>query len=271
MSQALIQRLAAKGRGLLLELEQAIDEKGQQFAPFPEIAPRYSTLIAPPWMPPLDDRTAKVVGANEQPSNGYQMVQVNSVPHRDPSPYTNYVHRNGRVILCMYNFAEMDANNENRMHWSDLMAVSASRVASVNGATSMEELEAIWRISIVNPETNAVIAAVDCRIFGSGSSKEETRYFDLTPEDGDEFFALLGTVHRKGPLRMLAAYPRFFGCKTIARVRVYPNDSPNLCWFLERRRPPDTPEDDTTPLSRKARRDRKKGRRSRQSQSSSVG
>ncbi|KAL7810234.1 hypothetical protein V8C44DRAFT_365612 [Trichoderma aethiopicum] len=194
MSQALIQRLAAKGRSLLLELEQAIDEKGQQYTPFPEIAPRYSTLISPPWMPRLDNRTAAVVGANGQPFYGYQMVQVNSVPAYDgPCPYSNYVHRNGRVILCMFNFAEMDTNIGNRMHWSDLMAVSASRAASVNGATSMEELEAIWRISIVNNETNAVIAAIDGRLFGP--STDLSRCFDLTPEDGDEFFALLGTVH----------------------------------------------------------------------------
>lgn len=155
-------------------------------------------------MPRLDNRTAAVVDANGQPFYGYQMVQVNSVPAYDgPCPYSNYVHRNGRVILCMFNFAEMDTNIGNRMHWSDLMAVSASRAASVNGATSMEELEAIWRISIVNNETNAVIAAIDGRLFGP--STDLSRCFDLTPEDGDEFSALLGTVHRKGPLRMLAA------------------------------------------------------------------
>ncbi|KAK4066802.1 hypothetical protein Trihar35433_7229 [Trichoderma harzianum] len=154
-------------------------------------------------MPQVGEKLENILKGNGQPSDQYQLVQVKSLDSETPA-YYNHVHQDGRVILCMYNFASMDLNKE-RMHWSDLMAVSASRVMNVNGGSTMEQLEAIWRISIVNDETNGVIDAIDHRIHGDTGRMDEERFFELTTEDGDEFFALLGTVHRKGPARM-------FGC-----------------------------------------------------------
>ncbi len=51
----------------------------------------------------------------------------------------------------------------------------------------------------------------------------------------DNFFALLGSDHGKGPARMLAAYPVMFGRRIIARARLFyrRNSLPDLCWFLE--------------------------------------
>ncbi|KAL7904865.1 hypothetical protein GGI35DRAFT_484081 [Trichoderma velutinum] len=262
MSPEQLKSLAAKGRTIFQELEQAINERGQIYTPFPEIAPRYTTAINPPYMPQIGDTLEDILDRNGQPKDRYQLVQVKTLDSLAPA-YYNYVHQDGRVILCMYTFASMDLNKE-RMHWSDLMAVSASRAMSVNGGSTMEQLEAIWRVSIVNDETNGVIDAIDRRIYGENGQKDETRFFELTTEDGDELFALLGTVHRKGPARMLAAYPKFFGEKKMVRVRVYPQDSPNLCWFLETQK--QKPKHDG-PLSRKAMRMQKKEMR----KSSSIG
>ncbi|KKP02013.1 hypothetical protein THAR02_05893 [Trichoderma harzianum] len=260
MSPEQMNTLAAKGRAIFQELEQAIDERGQIYTPFPEIAPRYNTSINPPYMPQVGEKLENILKGNGQPSDQYQLVQVKSLDSETPA-YYNHVHQDGRVILCMYNFASMDLNKE-RMHWSDLMAVSASRVMNVNGGSTMEQLEAIWRISIVNDETNGVIDAIDHRIHGDIGRMDEERFFELTTEDGDEFFALLGTVHRKGPARMLAAFPKYFGGKKMVRVRVYPDGSPNLCWFLEKQKPKHD-----GPLSRKAKRAQKKEMR----KSSSMG
>ncbi|KAL6828915.1 hypothetical protein J3E69DRAFT_364553 [Trichoderma sp. SZMC 28015] len=99
MAYDLLEMMDQKSRKFKAELEQTIDERGQIYTAFPEIAPRYITSINPPYM-----------------------------------------------------------------------AVSASRVMNVNGGSTMEQLEAIWRISIVNDETNdetnGVIDAIDHRIHG---------------------------------------------------------------------------------------------------------
>lgn len=58
------------------------------------------------------------------------------------------------------------------------MAVSASRVMNVNGGSTMEQLEAIWRISIVNDETNGVIDAIDHRIHGDTGRMDEERFLN---------------------------------------------------------------------------------------------
>ncbi|KAM0254296.1 hypothetical protein ACHAQJ_006937 [Trichoderma viride] len=260
MSPEQLNTLAAKGRAIFQELEQAIDERGQIYTPFPEIAPRYITSIDPPYMPRLAPDLEEILDRNGQPLDRYHLVQVKTLDSSPPA-YYNYVHQDGRVILCMYNFAAMDLNKE-RMHWSDLMAVSASRVMNVNGGSAMEQLEAIWRVSIVNDETNGVIDAIDHRIHGKNGRMDKERFFELTTEDGDDFFALLGTVHRKGPARMLVAYPKYFGGKKMVRVRVYPDSCPNLCWFLEKQKPKHD-----GPLSREAMRAQKKEMR----KSSSMG
>ncbi|KAM0256595.1 hypothetical protein ACHAQJ_004882 [Trichoderma viride] len=134
----------------------------------------------------------------DQPVDGYQYIQVDNVIAQGPAPYANYVHRNGRSILCMYNFADLDTNGQNRMHWSDLMAISCARAMSANGQSDMTSIENIWRITIVNEETNSVIKAIDRRRSSNLADKE--RYIDLTDDDAD-FFSLVGTVHGKGPAR----------------------------------------------------------------------
>ncbi|KAK3934624.1 hypothetical protein QBC46DRAFT_273434, partial [Diplogelasinospora grovesii] len=60
------------------------------------------------------------------------------------------------------------------------------------------------RLTIDNDETNSVIRSIDIR--RSLDKEPPGRYINLGVND-DDFFALLGTVYGKGPVRMLAAFP----------------------------------------------------------------
>lgn len=266
---AVLRRLTIKGQEIYSELLNAIATNGRRYIPFLELAPRYITNIDVSTIPAGYNgrEICHMLEEAGQPKDRYQYIGVNNVDQDGPTPYYNYVHRDGKSLLCFYNFAELDTNGNERMHWSDLMAVCCSRIMSVNGRSDMANIEWIWRISIVNEETKSVIDAIDQR--RSPNLMARNRVVDLTSED-DDFFSLLGTVHGKGPARMLAAYPLFFGGKIMKRVRIYPASSaranPHICWFLEMGpvQPPEPPQI-TSPLSRKARRHEKKKSRSSQS------
>ncbi|KAL6697433.1 hypothetical protein J3F84DRAFT_407087 [Trichoderma pleuroticola] len=120
--------------------------------------------------------------------------------HSAEPPYQHYLHDEGKAILCMNNFARQDQlfGKPGRLFWSDLMAVYFSQTMTACGRDT-NGLEAIWRINIVNQDTQNVIMTY---------CKDKAVEFGT----GDEgFYALLATDHGKGPARMLATYPRMFG------------------------------------------------------------
>jgi len=135
--------------------------------------------------------------------------------------YQNYVHVEGKALLCMNNYAARDRLFSQPEQISRLLFSSDD-----SPRREYEGLEAIWRIKIANVVTQNLISGI-CR----GN--------DWAPVDGiageDNFFALLATDHGKGPTRMLAAYPEGFGHRFIARARIFPRGQtiPDLCWFLE--------------------------------------
>jgi hypothetical protein len=56
----------------------------------------------------------------------------------DPlSPYQNYIHKDGEVVLCMNNFAEQDGlwGRPERMYWSDLVANAARGLCASTALT----------------------------------------------------------------------------------------------------------------------------------------
>lgn len=57
------------------------------------------------------------------PTDRYHYIGVNNADQDEPTPYYSHVHRDGKPLLCFYNFAELDTNGHEGMHWSDLMAV----------------------------------------------------------------------------------------------------------------------------------------------------
>lgn len=247
--QAAFDQLVAKGRFHHAEILRSIQTKGNKYIKLPEIAPHYTTTLDPPQMPGIDDRFPLNFREVGHPENGYVLAQVKN-PGMDDStpPYQNLVHKDGRIVLCMYNYAANDVNfgTPARMYWPDLMAVSISRVMASTGGNA-KSLEAIWRIAIDNQDTN--------RIIGEAMEKHripEDGFVDI-PAGEDEFFALLATDNGKGSARMLATYPQMFGKKTISRVRVFKK---RLCWFLEEVEIPEpsvaVPEGPSTP-SRKER------------------
>ena len=70
------------------------------------------------------------------PLEGYVAAEVHNVPEhsRGPAPYFNHVHWEGHAILCWHNFARDDLLGGRRAHWSDIMAVSCSRVMARENA-----------------------------------------------------------------------------------------------------------------------------------------
>ncbi|KAL7892111.1 major facilitator superfamily domain-containing protein [Trichoderma sp. SZMC 28014] len=200
---AVLRRLTIKGQEIYSELLNAIATNGRRYIPFLELAPRYITNIDVSTIPAGYNgrEICHMLEEAGQPKDRYQYIGVNNVDQDGPTPYYNYVHRDGKSLLCFYNFAELDTNGNERMHWSDLMAVCCSRIMSVNGRSDMANIEWIWRISIVNEETKSVIDAIDQR--RSPNLMARNRVVDLTSED-DDFFSLLGTIPVKFTLKIFA-------------------------------------------------------------------
>jgi hypothetical protein len=219
-----VSALEAKGRELFASMVEAVRLHGREYRPLPEISGPdggYQTHLYDPNPVQFDRNVEMMLGAVGVPQDNYVGVETLNVPDRSQGnpPYRNFVHSEGRAILCWHNFAVADALGERRMFWSDLMAVSCScAMAAQNaaslpppgGATSrrprckMANLVAILRLTIVNQTTTHLIATF-------GPLVRPPDHLLVLRSDQTEFFALLGTPNGKGPARMPAAYPEMFG------------------------------------------------------------
>lgn len=145
VSHAVFGQLAAKGRELHDELLDSIQRRGHTYVQLPEIAPRYITNLSPPdWAAIASIQHAMLQEAGH-PDDGYVFADVRNTPVVSARPcYGNYVHKDGRAILCMFNFASDDLllGTPARMYWPDLMAVAFSRVMAAYGGDS-RALEAV--------------------------------------------------------------------------------------------------------------------------------
>lgn len=76
---------------------------------------------------------------------------VNAPPEDQQTPYQNWVHAEGKAVLCVFNDATRDTLGERpeRLFWSDLMAACCTRVMTLTNG-DLSGLEAIWRWSISN-------------------------------------------------------------------------------------------------------------------------
>jgi hypothetical protein len=219
-----VSALEAKGRELFASMVEAVRLHGREYRPLPEISGPdggYQTHLYDPNPVQFDRNVEMMLGAVGVPQDKYVGVETLNVPDcsQGNPPYRNFVHSEGRAILCWHNFAVADALGERRMFWSDLMAVSCScAMAAQNaaslpppgGATSrrprckMANLVAILRLTIVNQTTTHLIATF-------GPLVRPPDHLLVLRSDQTEFFALLGTPNGKGPARMPAAYPEMFG------------------------------------------------------------
>ena len=185
-----------------------------------------------PALLPLAEESIEHAG---HPLDGYIYTEVeNAVPSPQGTeshvPYNNYIHREGRAILCMYNYSSEDrlAGTAEGQRWTDIMAGCCALVMEETGG-DMGLLEAVWRMCIQNEDAIYAMRHIDMRT----SPAERTnngRWHDVYPDE-DGFFFLLGTDNGKGVARMLADHPGQFGRKTIEKVRVFPHGDcgPCLC------------------------------------------
>lgn len=203
----------------------------------------------------------RIIQDANQPQTGYLLACVDSrdPPYNDP-PYQNYIHQDGKSILCINNCAARDRNQPRWIFWSDVMAACCTKAMEITGG-QMRSIETIWRIQIQNDTTQRLIADTANR--PRYQQLDLRQYMDIDSST-DDFYALLATDNGKGPARMLAAYPGLFGGKIITRARIFPHGGdPHICWFLEEietgNLSPTTPsEPGDGPLSRKQRRKQKR-------------
>lgn len=133
--------------------------------------------------------------------------------------YVNSFHHSGKAIACLHNDKQFD-DITTRMFWSDIFYNQYRLfIDEYTNDVRMTDLEAIWRMNIINPDTQNVIKA--CIPHGTNEPCYEFR------DNTRQFFALLGTPNATGIVRMLREYPGAFGRKTIDTIRVFPNGK----WF----------------------------------------
>ncbi|KAF5563229.1 hypothetical protein FPHYL_5328 [Fusarium phyllophilum] len=198
---------------------------------------------------------------NNEPTNGYILVDVDSTtPNpQKKTPYSNYVHKDGRVLMCLYNYKKDDPTpKEQALRWTDIMA--ASCVQAISPSTRLPILDgitSIWRINIArdNTQTHKIIDMLR-RIHKSTGGP-----FEITPAADDLFFALLESDHGRGVASLLIDYSWMFSFKTITSAIVFPVLSgpglPSFYWRLEpvaERLPPELV---SSPSKKQARKHRK--------------
>lgn len=146
MTQDQFHHLVAKGLRLYAQMNDNIRESGFVFKRLPEIAPLYDTDIETPRVDAISVTLHKGdLPAADQPASGYcDVMVVHPTDRKGDVPYHNYVHEDGRAIICVSNFAKNDPyfETERRMFFSDLLAVSVSRAMNITGG-SAKELQSI--------------------------------------------------------------------------------------------------------------------------------
>ncbi|PNP58895.1 hypothetical protein THARTR1_01143 [Trichoderma harzianum] len=240
-----LQELIAKGKTLYDKAVFDINRDGNTFKQLPDLGPNYDINIDPGSDISIHKDHEKSVSELGHPLTDYCLAVAGNVPCSEVPPYQNYIHDKGKAILCMHNFAAQDRlfGKPGRLFWSDLMAACFSQTMTACGCDT-NGLDAIWRLNIVNQDTQNVIETY---------CKDEAVEFGT----GDEgFYALLATDHGKDPARMLATYPQMFGRRFMAKVKVFryrDHLNPCICWILEELPPPtlQTSTQPSGPLSKK--------------------
>ncbi|KAL5595068.1 hypothetical protein FOVSG1_008757 [Fusarium oxysporum f. sp. vasinfectum] len=229
----------------------------------PTLSPFYRADCSSAARLSVNDDIETTLANHSEPQNGYILVNVDSTTPdpRQPAPYSNYVHEEGRVIMCMFNYRYFDPRpRSEQMKWADTMAASCVEALSLSGrAANLAALTSIWRISIGNKQTQTIIGMLRAIHKSTGGP------FEVTPAADDLFFALLESDHGKGVASLLIEYPWMFGFKTITSATIFPvpTGSPSLYWRPEplAERPPELPPRDdlgSSPMSKKQARKHRK-------------
>ena len=142
--------LVAKGRSLYNRLLAAVSRNTTQVESLPEIAPHYHLEMDPSDGIFASDPTTRAITEAGHPTRDYVLILAGNPGNRQWA-YQNYVHKTGKAILCMNNYANRDLllGRPEQIFWSDMMAVCHAQVVSDNGGKA-ENLEAIWRVFIKN-------------------------------------------------------------------------------------------------------------------------
>ncbi len=147
--------LVTKGRALYNQLLEAVSRTDTQAKSLPEISPHYELDIDASDGTFLSDPTANAITEAGHPTSEYVFIQAGNPPAGNSSTqqyaYQNYVHKKGKAILCMNNYAVRDSllGRPEQIFFSDMVAVCYSRVVSDYGGEATS-LEAIWRVFIDN-------------------------------------------------------------------------------------------------------------------------
>ncbi|KAK3939525.1 hypothetical protein QBC46DRAFT_342490 [Diplogelasinospora grovesii] len=254
----MLERLRLTGSKLYRQLQVAINHPDGVSVSLPTLSDGYSHDIESGLQKYVSKPTLEIIEANGFPRNGYDLFQING---SGEYAYENYIHSDGKAILCVYNFAKSDRyyKKPQKMPWIQMMSACCVLAMKRSGG-DIAKLEAVWRVGIVNTETRSVIEHMLRRETNQRFVETNQRSAEVSPSD-DVFYSLLGTDNGRGVAGMLAKYPQVFGRKNITRARVYKTQETRqhasycICWFLEEvPRPQAVSPSPPGPLSRKQKR-----------------
>jgi hypothetical protein len=196
-----------------------------EYTPFPDISrpgKRYRAVVEDvdhPRLAPDQKRMMEMAGVPTEQYRGVTVIPP-GVSANAPPAYYNLVHKEGKAIWCMINFADRDPLASDRTHWSDLMAASCAcamgreHITGGGHRRDMSALLAVCRLNIVNHVTRDLVQKL-----AAERDLQPGDVFTLRPGDAD-FFSLLGTQNGKGIAWMLGTYPSKFGRKVITSALV---------------------------------------------------
>ena len=98
--------LIAEGRAIYAEQLRSIERNWAVPKPLPILEPWYHTLVDPPGAPSISaEGVLQEMEYEGQPRDGYFFIQADNTGSNASNiaqtPYQNYVHVDGKAILCM--------------------------------------------------------------------------------------------------------------------------------------------------------------------------
>jgi hypothetical protein len=128
-SPELLSKLQSKGKELFDSLSKSLSQCSAQHTSLPKLSGHYSIDIGDETTLNINEAWNNIASCLNHSNMGYYLVKVYDVDHPRDAPYRNYIHGNGDLIFCMFNFRCLDfAPGAEQMHWSDIMTLCCAGV-----------------------------------------------------------------------------------------------------------------------------------------------
>ena len=128
-SPELLNKLQSKGKELFDNLSKSLSQCSAQQTSLPKLPKHYMINIGHETALDPNEHWNNIDFCLNHANTGYYHVGVHGICESSNPIYGNYIHGNGDLIICMFNFRCNDlAPETEQMHWSDMMTACCAEL-----------------------------------------------------------------------------------------------------------------------------------------------